>query len=97
MFSSGSRPRHAPSVLEQASEGTAVLLDLYSGEYFSLNEVGNRIWQLCDGSRSLAEVVQLLADEYQAPREILERDVLRTLETFADARLVQVAPEQTAP
>jgi len=40
----------------QQVEGDSVLLDIDSGEYFSLNEVGGRVWELCDGPRSIDSI-----------------------------------------
>ena len=41
---------------------------------YSLNELGARIWELSDGRRPLAEVVDLLEAEYDAPRELILDD-----------------------
>jgi hypothetical protein len=43
-------------VMMQQVEGDSVLLDIDSGEYFSLNEVGGRVWELCDGPRSIDSI-----------------------------------------
>ena len=51
-------------VLAQRVEGQAVLLDIQSGEYFSLNDVGGRVWELCDGTRTVAEVADTICSEY---------------------------------
>ena len=38
-----------------------------SGEYFTLDEVGGRVWELCDGTRSIDEIATIVTEEYDAP------------------------------
>ena len=72
-----------------ASEGDrTVLLDPVNGEYFGLDEVGSRIWQLLPSHRSPNSLAECLADEYDAPRETLAADAARLLAELAAAKLV---------
>jgi hypothetical protein len=71
----------------QVGEET-VILDLVSGSYFGLDTMGTRIWQLIGEGRSLGEVCELLLAEYDAPREQVEKDVLRLLDELSAAGLV---------
>lgn len=87
-----SRPRRRENVLTQKTSDGLVLLDPDGGEYFSLNEVGSRVWELCDGTRTVGEVVGVLAEEFEAPSETIRDDVLELLEELAAARLVTEAP-----
>ena len=75
-------------VLAQNASGTLVLLDPESGEYFSLNEVGTRVWELCDGTRTVGGIVGAVVEEYDAPADAIERDVLELLSELASDRLV---------
>jgi hypothetical protein len=68
--------------------GSCVLLDPASGLYYSLDEVGSQIWELCDGSRLTSEVVAAIQQEYDAAAETIEADVLALLAELADERLV---------
>jgi coenzyme PQQ biosynthesis protein PqqD len=77
------RPRHVPHVIGQLVEESFVLLNVRSGEYFTLDEVGTRIWELCDGTRSVGDIADLLASEYDAPAETIYEDVR---ELVADLR-----------
>jgi hypothetical protein len=75
-------------VMVQQVEGQAVLLDIASGEYFSLNEVGGRVWELCDGTRTVAEVVDAICTEYDVPPTTAMSDAGALLESLAGAGLV---------
>ena len=76
-------------VLSQEVNGETVLLDLEGESYFGLNEVGTRIWQLITAEQTVAEVLSILSDEYDASREQLEIDVGELLAKLADAGLVK--------
>ena len=40
-----------------------------------LNEAGALIWELCDGSRSVAEIIDILSDQYPESRPQIGTDV----------------------
>ncbi len=64
-------------VVAREVAGETVLLNLASGTYFGLNEVGGRIWQIFDeGSVSLAEVAAKLQAEFDVSAAEAEADVL---------------------
>jgi coenzyme PQQ synthesis protein D (PqqD) len=83
-----SRPVRRSDVLAQAAGETVILLTPDSGEYFTLNEVGGRIWELSDGSRSVADIAGLLVEEYEAPLAEIQADALELLGELAEERLV---------
>ncbi len=55
--------------------GETVLLNLDGENYFGLNEVGTRVWQLLQSEHTLASLVENLLSEYVVNREQLESDV----------------------
>lgn len=76
-------PKRNESVAAQFADGEAVLLDIESGQYFSLNPVGSRIWELCDGTRSATEIVSVICNEFDVAEDVAAvdtRDILRELE-----------------
>ncbi len=73
-------------------EGETVLLNLESGQYFGLNAVGTRIWQLLGELGRPRPVVDALLDEFDVPPATLESDVLGLLEQLIANGLVTVVP-----
>lgn len=59
---------------EIEDEGTVILL--ISGMMHQLNLLGGMIWNLCDGSRSLDDIVTELNKEFDIDVETLQADVL---------------------
>ena len=71
-------------------DGEAVILHLDSGTYFGLNSVGTRIWQLMEREGRLTDVLDDLRAEYDAPADVLERDLLDLVTRLVEARLGEV-------
>ena len=65
-----------PNAMARQLGEETVILDLESGTYFGLDPVGARIWQLMKEGKSLAEICDVMLDEYEVSREKLERDAL---------------------
>ncbi len=82
------RPRRARGILAQEADGVVVLLDLDSGRYYSLNESGGRIWRLCDGGRSGAEIARRLAEHYGGSLAAIEADVADLMRDLAHEKLL---------
>jgi hypothetical protein len=57
--------------------GESVLLDLKSGSYFGLNEVGTRAWNLMMQGGSLQDVNESLREEFDAPSAVIQAELLR--------------------
>jgi hypothetical protein len=80
--------RLSPDVLYRDLDGQTVILDLSSGHYFGLNEVGTRIWTLMSEGRSVADIVQVLALEFDADAPTIDRDVRDLLATLKSRNLI---------
>ena len=68
----------------------AVILDLKSGVYYGLDEVGARIWALIQEPRVVNEVRDVLLQEYEVDADRCEPDLVAFLRELADQGLVEV-------
>ena len=84
------RVRRQDGVLAQEAHGQTVLLRLEDGGYYALDEVGAMIWELCDGSRAVAEIVAILCAEFDAPEPTVREDVLEFIGDLRRERLLVV-------
>lgn len=76
-------------VLAKEVGGEIVLLDLASGTYFGLAEVGARTWQLmAEKARTIGELCNLLQAEYDVDAATLEADVVALCRDLADKGLL---------
>jgi hypothetical protein len=67
-----------------------VLLDLKAGLYFSLDNVGARVWQLLQQPRTVAEVRQTIVDEFDVSPDRCERDLAVLLQDLAERNLIEI-------
>jgi|SRR6185503_5866722 hypothetical protein len=72
--------------------GEAVILQVRSGRYFGLEQVGARIWQMIGEPRRVADIRDTILREYDVSRERCEQDVVTLLEQLAAEGLVEVVP-----
>lgn len=81
-------PKRGDQVIAQKAANDLLLFNMEDGKYYSLNEIGSRVWELCDGNHSVSQVVAALAGEYDASDQVLEKDVLELLEDFRRGKLI---------
>ena len=72
----------------------AFILNTRTNDYFSLEEVGTRLWELLKDGKSLREGFNLLLKEYDVEQGELERDMLELVGQFIEKGLVEVAASQ---
>ena len=65
----------SPEVISQEVSGETVLLDLDSENYFGLDEVGTRIWQLIKETSDLQVIYNTLLEEYEVEEQRLQTDL----------------------
>lgn len=87
------RPQRQGTVITQQVEGQTVLLRIDDGGYYAIDETGAAIWQLCDGSRAIEDIVVALLAEFDAPEATIRADVL---EFVADLRRERLLVERSA-
>jgi len=84
----GGCPRRKEQIIAQKGVDEVLLFNMEDGSYYALNEVGNRIWELCDGRHGMAEMVCVLAKEYNAPAEMIQTDILEVLGDLRNKDLI---------
>ncbi|MFV8819164.1 PqqD family protein [Haliea sp. E17] len=85
------RLARSPQVIFQEVSGEMVLLDLASEQYFGLDEVGARIWQLIDEHAEWPAMIPVLLDEYDVEETRLREDVERLLNELMASGLLQAS------
>ena len=88
MIGPASRLRRKDRVLVQRAAGTLVLLDLDGGEYFALDEVSARVWELCDGNHAARAIAEAIGTEYDASVDTIYEDVVAFLEEMLNENLL---------
>ena len=87
------RVKISDDILFQEMDGESVLLDLTNEQYFGLNEVGTRIWQLLSEKSETAGVLSQLAGEFDADEDVLRRDLALLLNELETGGLIVIEAE----
>jgi pyrroloquinoline quinone biosynthesis protein D len=84
------RPRLAKGVRLQIDSGTGKSVLLFPEGIVELNETAHEILVRCDG-RTFSEIVQALAEDYDADQAALATDVRETLGDLQQRKLIEIA------
>lgn len=76
--------------------GEAVILNLKSGVYFGLNEVGVTVWNLIQEPHTVSEIKETLLEEYEVEIEHCQSDLMTLLVKLFAAGLIVINNEKTA-
>ncbi|ABC21624.1 PqqD family peptide modification chaperone [Rhodospirillum rubrum] len=68
-----------------------VMMDVQSGHYFTLDAIGNNIWNRLEQPVRVGDLCVILEQAYAAPLDVITADVLRLLDSMAGEGLVKVA------
>jgi hypothetical protein len=82
------KPQHNSNAAHQTVGEEAILINLTTGSYYSLNDTGTMFWELLDGQRTIAECAQLIAAEYEVEAEVVEADLLELAADFKQEGLI---------
>lgn len=83
--------KSAADVASRILDGDAVILDLKTGTYFGLNEVGSRFWELMgDGGSRLGEIRTRLLEEFAVDEATLRGDLDELVATLEARGLVEI-------
>lgn len=74
------RPRPAPGMQIEVMEGEGILYHPAHNQVTHLNRSAVLVWQLCDGTRRVEEIVALLAAAYPESTAAIARDVHATVD-----------------
>ncbi|MCL4394694.1 MAG: PqqD family protein [Chloroflexi bacterium] len=80
----------AENVLFREIDGESVILNLKTGKYFGLDEVGTRMWTHLAEHHQVEPALAGLAQEYQVDQEQLKRDLLELVDKLAAQELIRV-------
>jgi hypothetical protein len=92
MVSFAGRAAAPAHVLVRFLDREAVLLNLETEQYFGLDEIGTRMWQLVTDSPNIDAAYQELLGEFDVEPEMLRSNLTELLSRLIDSGLLQVLP-----
>jgi pyrroloquinoline quinone biosynthesis protein D len=85
-------PRHAKLRFDETRQRWVILAP---ERVLAPDEIAVEVLQLCDGARSVADIIDQLAEKYAAERNAIATDVIAMLQDLADKGFLTEAREKT--
>jgi phosphoribosylformylglycinamidine (FGAM) synthase PurS component len=82
--------RVSASTMAREVQGETILLHLDSGEYFGLDDVATRIWQLIVEKGDLQQVEAAMLTEFDVDPNVLSADLQRVVDELVAKGLIEV-------
>jgi len=82
--------QRSPTTIGTELEDETVILDLDAGIYSGLDAVGTRIWQLLERELTVADLCNVLLEEYDVGTEQCRQDLMTFLHDLAAQGLIEV-------
>ena len=85
-------PKQAFGFFVEEMEGENLLYRLGAHKAIHLNDSATVIWKLCDGSRTLQDIIDLLKKEYPGSEAAVAADVREAVQLlFSEGALLEVS------
>lgn len=72
-------------------DGEKVMMNLDKGEYFMMNEVGSRIWEIISEPVNVKGIIETLRSEYEVDEETCKDTVVEFLGRLNNAELISIS------
>jgi hypothetical protein len=79
-------------VAAKVIDGELIIIRLSDGTYYSMDNVGTRVWELIESGHRVPAVVQTIAAWYATPVERVKDDVSTLVQELLAERLIVGAP-----
>ncbi len=77
-----------PGMLFNEIDGEVVMLSIENSEYYGMDKVGSRIWQLLENPMPFKELVNRLMDEYEVTEEKCRQETLDFVKKMTEKKLL---------
>lgn len=79
---------NSPNVVHEVIDEEAVIVDLGSGMYYSLDKAGADIWSLIDAGTDVRQIPSMIAAKYAGDLQDIEEDVNRLVDQLQQESLI---------
>ncbi len=86
----GSVPRRSLGVVQADVDGDLVLLSPRDFSYFGALGAGPEVWALVDGSRTIGEIVEALAQRFDGTPAQIRAEVVDFIDATAAVGLIEI-------
>ena len=79
--------RGKPNIMWRVVDGEALILDLNTGYYFSLNPVATEIWESLQSGAEIPRIAQTVSLKYKIDARVAEDDLHELITDLRSCRL----------
>jgi hypothetical protein len=79
-----------PDMLFSHIDDEVVMMSIESGEYYGLNPIASKIWELLEKPHTTVQLVELLMQEFDVDEQTCREDVLQFLRQMLQKNLITV-------
>lgn len=83
-------PSKKADVVAKNVAGEMVLLIPSAGRYFGLNAVGTNFWEKMDGSLTMDEIADAIAEQYKVEATMVKADLQELAEQLVANQLIEL-------
>ena len=81
--------KHCDNIDWKEFDNESVLLNLTTGYYFRLNQVGSFVWPLIDGEHNLGDMVDQVVPKFEVSQRQAKSDIHDFIEQLLAEELIQ--------
>ena len=85
-----------PDMVFSHIDNEVVMMSIETGDYYGLNPVASRIWELLENQHTFKWLIRQLMQEFDIDETACRNDVMRFLNQMTDKKLIAVVTVQTS-
>ena len=78
-----------PEIVHADMDDEIVMMSIEKGEYFGIDAIGSRIWEMLEGEKSIGEICAGLCASYDVDESVCRQDVIRFLENMHERNIIE--------
>tara|TARA_B100000029_G_C16874648_1_gene704360 strand:- start:14 stop:373 length:360 start_codon:yes stop_codon:yes gene_type:complete len=94
MLDLNSTIRASEDVVVSQLDDELVMMSIEKGQYYGLDDIGSRVWELINEPRSISSICDVLVSEFDVVRTECEHDMVEWLSELAGENLIQIVDGQ---
>ena len=85
---------NSPKVIHETIDGETVIVNLDSGNYYSLDAIGAEIWEYIVRNVSIPSIIEIIASGYTGEQEEIQKTVHQFIDEMQRENLIAVNESQ---
>jgi hypothetical protein len=77
-----------PKVINETIDGETVIVNLDTGNYYSLDKIGAEIWSLMERNASMSGITEHIVNRYNGEREEIEKAIKQLMDELQKEALI---------